>query len=493
MATYVTNFDYDVFVSYAHVDNVKLGEEEAAPGWVHNLVNDLKTLLPQKLGRSQWGNVWIDHRRLVGNEPLTPDIQQAVSRSATLVVILSEGYLQSDWCRQERELFLQAAQRSGGVPGRLFVVQLTDIERSRWPTPFTDLLGYKFFLMDDRTGRPRTLKLNADDPKDRCYSQRMDDLSLDLADRLKAMRTKPPEPMATVVPATASTTTPPGAGISVFLAETTPDLEDLRDDIKRQLEQAGLRVLPATYYPRSPDNFAAAMQPDLQDCMLFVQLLGPYTTRKTADLPKGYEGLQLDLAREADKTIMRWRDPALKTDLSKNPELQSDDIMVMAFGDFKRDVETRARSLAAKQQLDSRRDESIYIPGNALALVNAVQIDQAVADDICQALSEHNIGYWRNFDEKTPLADLAKEDIELYNALVFVYGQCEQSWVNEQLKTCRRITLSRKEKAPVCALYISPPPDNKSLAMRLPKFYYFKDYHEGLFKQFIDEVQAHAQ
>src|SRR5512143_3261203 len=115
MAAYVTGFDYDVFVSYAHVDNVKLGEDEAAPGWVHNLVNDLRTLLPQQLGRSEWGSVWIDHRRLVGNEPLTPDIQQAVSHSATLVVILSEGYLQSDWCRQERELFLQMAQRSGGI------------------------------------------------------------------------------------------------------------------------------------------------------------------------------------------------------------------------------------------------------------------------------------------------------------------------------------------------------------------------------------------
>ncbi len=202
MATYVTGCDYDVFVSYAHVDNFKLSEEETAPGWVHNLVNDLRTLLPQKLGRPEWGNVWIDHRRLTGNEPLTPDIQQSVARSATLVVILSEGYLQSDWCRQERELFLQAAQ-SSGAQGRLFVVQLAPIDRSRWPAPFTDLLGYEFFLTD-QNGVPRTLGFNADDPKDRYYAQRMDDLSQGIAKRLKAMRPEMPVPAVTVVPVVAT-------------------------------------------------------------------------------------------------------------------------------------------------------------------------------------------------------------------------------------------------------------------------------------------------
>jgi hypothetical protein len=488
MAVYTAGFDYDIFVSYAHVDNVKLGEEEAARGWVHNLVNDLRTLLPQKLGRPEWGNIWIDHRRLIGNEPLTPDIQQAVSRSATLVVILSEGYLQSDWCRQERELFLQMAQRSGSVAGRVFVVQLTAIERSRWPAPFADLLGYKFFLMDDQTGRPRTLKLNADDPKDRCYSQRIDDLSLDLADRLKAMRAETVPP-ATVI---ATAATPANDGIPIFLAETTPDLEDWRDDIKRQLEQAGLRVLPATYYLRSPADFTAAMQKDLQECLLFVQLLGPYMNYKAADLPKGYEGLQLDLAKEANKTIMRWRDPALNMASSKNPELQSDDIMVMAFGDFKRDVEKRARSLATKQKLGSQQKPD-RIPGDAFALVNAVQIDQSVADDICQVLKDHNIGYDRIFDEETPLTDLVKEAIDIYNALVFVYGQCDPGWVQKQLRTCRTIVMSKKDKAPVCALYIGPPPDKKCLPIMVPRFHYFKDYHEEAFNRFITDVQTKVE
>ncbi len=288
---------------------------------------------------------------------------------------------------------------------------------------------------------------------------------------------------------TAATAAPPD-GIPVFLAETTPDLENWRDDIKRQLEQAGLRVLPATYYPRSPTDFAAAMNTDLQQCMLFVQLLGPYTTAKTADLPKGYEGLQLELARAANKTMMRWRDPALNVDSSKNAELQSDDIMVMAFGDFKRDVAARARSLAAKQKLDSQREDG-YIPGDAFALVNAAQIDQAVADDVCQTLKDHNIGYDRIFDEETPLTDLVKEDyINSYNALVFVYGECEPGWVQKQLRTCRTIVMSKKDKAPICALYIGPPSDKKSLPIMVPRFHYFKNYREEAFNRFITDVQT---
>ena len=93
-------------------------------GWVYTLRDNLKKLLSQKLGRTEWGDIWID-LRLPGDEPFPSKISNAVQSSATLLVVLSEGYLESDWCRQERELFLRTAATGAGKEGRIFLVRLT--------------------------------------------------------------------------------------------------------------------------------------------------------------------------------------------------------------------------------------------------------------------------------------------------------------------------------------------------------------------------------
>ena len=56
---FIPNYKYDIFVSYAHVDDQPLpGAEE---GWVTTLIKGLKTGLNQKLGRSDIYRLWIDH------------------------------------------------------------------------------------------------------------------------------------------------------------------------------------------------------------------------------------------------------------------------------------------------------------------------------------------------------------------------------------------------------------------------------------------------
>src|SRR5215471_7687869 len=95
---YVVGYEHDVFVSYAHVDDHPL--PGAKDGWVATLVDGLRVLLAEQLGRSEVLAVWHD-LGLPGNAPVTAEILTAVDRSATLLVVLSEGYLASDWCQDE--------------------------------------------------------------------------------------------------------------------------------------------------------------------------------------------------------------------------------------------------------------------------------------------------------------------------------------------------------------------------------------------------------
>ena len=276
MSTFVPHFVHDIFVSYVHVDNRKFGREV---GWVETFVENLREALPQKLKRGQ-PTIWRDPR-LSSNEPFSEAIHAAVTQAATLLVFLSESYLTSEWCRQELALFLEAAEHTSGSTGRIFLVRLDPLDYNRWPEAFHGLLGQKFFEQATADAPARTLGTPAaNDPGQQLYFQRLDDLSSELATKLLQM--KQAAEIAMVSPETQASREPPPPDNTpaVFLAEATPDLDDLRDNIRRYLTQANIRVLPETYYDRTPQAFRTAMAADLDQSLLFVQLLGLYAGQR---------------------------------------------------------------------------------------------------------------------------------------------------------------------------------------------------------------------
>jgi hypothetical protein len=78
------DYDFDIFVSYAHVDDQPL--PPASQDWLTTLTNCIKTRLAQKLGRNDAYALWMDHE-LRGGQPITPEILQKVRRSAILLVV----------------------------------------------------------------------------------------------------------------------------------------------------------------------------------------------------------------------------------------------------------------------------------------------------------------------------------------------------------------------------------------------------------------------
>ncbi len=184
MSALVPGFKYDIFVSYAHVDNQPHpGTDE---GWVSTLVEGLKVYLGEELGTRDF-SLWIDNR-LPGNEPLTSEILNALKQSATLLIVLSKGYLKSDWCTRERSVFLEAVNQHGGSEAVVFVVERVKVEK---PAEIADILGY-FFWLDGGEGNP-VKKLgdpipNPKNPADEPYYTRLKKLSYDLAKKLNQLK-----------------------------------------------------------------------------------------------------------------------------------------------------------------------------------------------------------------------------------------------------------------------------------------------------------------
>lgn len=142
---------HDVFVSYAQADDIPIQTSE---GWVTSLVKHLQTLISQRLGRADAYSIWMD-RRLSGNEPFAQAILENLQHSATLLIILSPAYLQSEWCRKERNYFLESISKSSNSDSRVFIVEVLPTRREEWPTELKNRVTFRFW--NDYAGVPRTL------------------------------------------------------------------------------------------------------------------------------------------------------------------------------------------------------------------------------------------------------------------------------------------------------------------------------------------------
>ena len=147
MATYVPHYKHDIYVSYAHVDNEPLGGVDTR--WVTNLITGLKPLLGQKFGRADAYSLWMDNT-IRAYEAITPQLLEQVQDSAILLLILSPGYVASEWCCRELSTFVA---KVGKETGRVFVVGREPIDR---PEALQDILGYKFWVKNE-ADNPRTL------------------------------------------------------------------------------------------------------------------------------------------------------------------------------------------------------------------------------------------------------------------------------------------------------------------------------------------------
>src|SRR5215471_19472958 len=216
---------YDLFISYAHVDDLPVFGAK----WVSALVRDLRHLLAQKMGRPDAFSMWWDETDLRGHHAITPEIRTTLRQSAILLLVLSPGYLASQWCRQEKDLFFEGLRSE--PQDRVFVVEKQVLDEDQpLPAELTDLKGYRFWYRDEHN-RARTLSLREPEPHATTYIRMVEDLATYISRRLKALAgppSPPAEPLATV-----------------FLAEVTDDLDPRREQVRRYLEQAQLRVLPA--------------------------------------------------------------------------------------------------------------------------------------------------------------------------------------------------------------------------------------------------------
>lgn len=473
---FVPGFKHDVFISYAHVDDVPPASVDT--GWVTTLARELRRLLSEQLGRSDNHSVWMDYN-LAGNDPITPVILDELTSSATLVIFLSEGYLSSPWCIREADAFLARLDALKATGASVFVVEKHKIERERWPEELADLRGYPFWTKDRDNGVVRTLAYPCPIPdEDRDYYRLVDDLSRNL---VAALREK--QAAAVSVPDQNETTS---SLTTVFLAEVTDDLFDQRQRVKSYLEQQQIRVLPEGYYPNDPQQFREQQQAALADCRMFVQLLSDISGRKIPGADNGFPCLQHEVAAAADVPIMQWYDPELDLGEIDDPEhlalLNHQTVLAMPIEEFKARI---IDELTAKTAT-----ESAVEVGDAFVFVNHAPQDQELATQVRGVVDELGLGYALPLSEGSP-AEVRKDleqNVLASDAVVFLYGSAPAAWVRSSMSSLRKILRGRRQCIALCE---GPPPDKQDVGMSLPGMRFLNcrnGLQEGELRDFLQEL-----
>lgn len=253
-------FEGDVFISYAHIDDLPLKKGEE--GWVSEFHHALEWNLTQLMGgRPQ---IWRDPK-LQGNDVFGDEIVDQLHKTALLVSILSPGYIKSEWCTRELRAFCEAQSREAGIKidnkCRIFKVIKLDVPYKTHPPEIADILGYKFYIKDP-SGNVRELDLRTNGGLQQIYRERLNDVAHNMCELLGRIKKGIPIEDGT------------GEGVKVYLAETGHDLDTQRDTIRRELEESGCQVLPDRELPLSAVEFNRAAESFLDQCELSIHLVG---------------------------------------------------------------------------------------------------------------------------------------------------------------------------------------------------------------------------
>ncbi len=453
MPAFAPGFKHDIFISYGCVDNQSGVNGE--PGWVSSFAVDLERRLSERLGRKDNFTIWRDEEQLAKNVDLSEQISDAIHCSACLIVVLSPGYLKSDWCKTERTDFLKQLGDRDTSGSRVFVVERDWIEVSK-PEQFKNLLGFKFWTGDptNKSNLPRPLdKSRPSDSSE--YKDQLNAVALALEAELIRLK-----PAALSQEVTSQAT-------KVFLAEVTDDMRPQWKKVRNELEQRGFRVVSGGA-ARDAASLESAVKEGLADSQLFVQLLGQFPGQILFGSDETYVMMQYRLAVDLNKRIVQWRSPLLTEEVFDAAELE-DPVLTqryrqMVFGKVRAEHIEDFKTYMIKAA--SEKPQSDIVPiGDGLAFVSFDSEsceDARLGTDLCNLLEMKGFNVVLPVGSHDANPTEIRADFEKYvlssHGWIVVYGEKKnQPWARGQLTDIFKLLAQSKCREKTIHLCAGPP------------------------------------
>ncbi|MCP4695633.1 MAG: CHAT domain-containing protein [Gammaproteobacteria bacterium] len=252
------------------------------------------------------------------------------------------------------------------------------------------------------------------------------------------------------------------AGMTVFLAEVSDDLQPRRQALKTALEQQQIKVHPQKFYGfPEKEELHRAMDADLQQADLYVQLLSGVTRQSFPNYHIATPVNQYERAAlRADLPLLQWRerDTDEAADDAQRTLLEGSAVVVSPFEEFKQYVTQKLAQTAAQKQAAppaSGATRGAAMGGGGLVFIDTLPDALQLAREIGSRLKAEG------FSASLPLSGAAsaaeaREDLEdnLYDCdAVLILCTHNTRWLRQQLRACVKACARRDEEIKLIALY----------------------------------------
>ena len=481
------NFENHLFISYTHIDNQHYSG--IPKGWIDHFHERLEIRLTQLLGKK--AKVWRD-LRLSGSDLFDHTINIELDHTAILVSVLSPRYLLSEACGSELKTFLQKPDLRVGDKHRIFKVVKTFIERDQHPPELRELLGYDFYHVDQASGRIREFdhEISPNGERDKRYWDKFEDLVYDIQKLLHVMEDQE---------------TPLPSGSTIFLAETTDDLTEERDKIKRELQRHGHTILPDRQLPLNAPLFKQTVSEYLKQCRLSIHLIGEtYGIIPDLETERSIVRLQEELAIErgddAGFSRLIWMPPNLKPKDARQEKfiVELQNTFNSMNGSELLQTEFEVLKTIIQDKL-TKKPEVPVVPSPPSGITRIYLIHDQQDEEAVEPLRNHLFD--QGYEAITPLFDGSegeglknhKDNLLLCDAVLIFQGKASNGWVTTNLSELRKLPgYGRTVPLLGKGIYISAPQTPQKDRYRTNEATVIKDYgdfNESSIAAFLDSIQ----
>ncbi|MCZ2299249.1 MAG: toll/interleukin-1 receptor domain-containing protein [Chitinophagales bacterium] len=471
-------FEKDIFISYAHIDDESLIASQK--GWITEFHRALEIRLAQLMGRRP--TIWRDPS-LQGNHIFDKQIVSQFANVAILISILTPRYVKSEWCVKEVDEFYNACQENIGFNiqniSRIFKVIKTPVRIELHPEKIKNVLGYEFYSTDPTTGRIKEFGQVFGQQSELAYWEKLDDLANDICSFLETI-----EGITSTTGTKTSFTesnTIKKKRKKIYLAESSYDTIEFRDNIRRELLDLDYFILPDKQLPLVASILKDEVSKFLQEADIAIHLLGAGYGVVPEGTQKSIVEIQNELAsaQSAAKHLPRliWT-PAynIATDDRQQiflDKLQSGtegiagaDLIISSLEDFKSTMFDKLKSLEEEKQ---KSEETIVKNAAAEAERKIVYLICDMNDmDLIKPLED--VLFENGCEVLLPIfegdeAEIREDHIEnlkICDSAIVFYGNANELWLRSKMRDFLKINAYGRSKPLAAKIVYLAPPDNAS-------------------------------
>ncbi|SDB38088.1 TIR domain-containing protein [Flavobacteriaceae bacterium MAR_2010_188] len=460
--TGVTGFKYDIFISYAHVDN-EMAFNQKDP-YVEQFYKNLQLILTKRFGRPNMVTTWIDHKKLVGNTVFDKSIEDNLKNSAIMICLDSKPYQSSDYCQKELKMFYDKANQEEqgliiGYESRIVHVLLNNIPFAKWSKEFRGTSGFPFHDSTDDQNLGDPFETTTEE-----YKKSMLKLRDALIPLLESFQINP---TSTEVFKKLDEKEK-DEKFCIYLAEVSDPLRSARKRIATELENKDFKIISGPPPPAEAEEHEKSTKEAITKSQLSIHLLDQYAGREiVGDSNNSYPKKQAEIGFQLTVPQMIWMPSSIDFEEIEEPyykdfltAIDEGSNLKKIFEFIKGSKSTLTQEIIAyAEQLVKKQEIQIKQHGKLSVLLDTHFADQKYAYSLSQAMLDNDIQPYVNPQEDDPLKNMniLGDRMSQVNKLIFLYGNVSKDWVMERMNAALQLILRNNYPIEDIFIYMAPP------------------------------------